>query len=278
MGSDASGNIGSGINLTGGSGYDVVVFNTAKGPITIDLSRKSFSGGGGGGRIEGVEGIIGSLFGDTMLGDDGPNLFDGGFGADIFFGGAGDDTLAGGDGLDLAIYLGSSSKYTVTADGKGGLTISGGADGRDTLTGVERISFGDKSLAFDLSPEGSAGKTALLAGALLGKGSLANAPLMGTLVSYFDGGKSLSDASNLLITSGIVSQLAGGNSNEALVSFLFTNLIGAPPDAATTAQLAGLITSGQFTQASFLTAALQLDLTQSVVGLTGLASSGLVFG
>ena len=137
--------------------YDVVVFNTAKGPITIDLSRKSFSGGGGGGRIEGVEGIIGSLFGDTMLGDDGPNLFDGGFGADIFFGGAGDDTLVGGDGLDLAIYLGSSSKYTVTADGKGGLTISGGADGRDTLTGVERISFGDKSLAFDLSPEGSAG-------------------------------------------------------------------------------------------------------------------------
>ena len=100
---------------------------------------------------------------------------------------------------------------------------------------------------------------------------------MGTLVGYFDGGKSLGDASDLLITSGILSQLAGGNSNEALVSFLFTNLIGAPPDAQTTAQLAGLISSGQFTQATFLTAALQLDLTQTVVGLTGLGSTGLVF-
>jgi Ca2+-binding RTX toxin-like protein len=45
--------------------------------------------------------VIGTVFGDTLTGDDGANLLDGGQGDDRLYGGQGSDTLVGGSGNDV---------------------------------------------------------------------------------------------------------------------------------------------------------------------------------
>ena len=78
--------------------------------------------------------------------------------ANILIGGAGNDTLNGGAGIDKSVYSGSSKDYKVTLSSNGQIGIadtSANRDGTDVLKGVERISFADTSLAFDIS--GNAG-------------------------------------------------------------------------------------------------------------------------
>ena len=78
---------------------------------------------------------------DTLYGEDGADRLFGEGGDDFLVGGAGDDAIYGGDGVDTAGYAGLRSAYTVTI-GAGFVTISG-AEGADTLFGVERVRFGD---------------------------------------------------------------------------------------------------------------------------------------
>ena len=97
--------------------------------------------------------ITGTQFGDFMLdnsvggqaqtfrGGGGSDSLDGGAGDDTLDGGADDDTLVGNGGTDTAAY----SATTITAemvddDGLGHFVVTtGGADGIDTLSGIEII-------------------------------------------------------------------------------------------------------------------------------------------
>ena len=58
--------------------------------MTIDLAAGSFKGGyAEGDTLVSVEGIEGSTYGDTLIGNDADNLFRGGKGGDYIDGGAG---------------------------------------------------------------------------------------------------------------------------------------------------------------------------------------------
>jgi Ca2+-binding RTX toxin-like protein len=76
--------------------------------------------------------------------------FDTGAGNDTIEAGGGNDTLLGGTGQDTAIYSGHRADYTISnPDGTGHFTIThnnGGADGTDTLSGIEKLQFADGTI------------------------------------------------------------------------------------------------------------------------------------
>src|SRR4029077_17182965 len=68
------------------------------------------------------------------------NTLDGDAGVDTLSGGAGNDTLIGGTGHDTAVYSATVNGSMVTDDRLGHFVVTtGGAEGTDTLSGIEVI-------------------------------------------------------------------------------------------------------------------------------------------
>jgi Ca2+-binding RTX toxin-like protein len=78
------------------------------------------------------ESIAGGAGNDTLEGNGGDN---------VLKGGAGSDALSGGGGIDTAAFSSPLLDYTISQ--RGSSTIISGADGTDTLTDVERLTFAD---------------------------------------------------------------------------------------------------------------------------------------
>ncbi|CAN5374352.1 hypothetical protein BH10PSE1_BH10PSE1_10970 [soil metagenome] len=73
------------------------------------------------------------------------STLNGGDGDDFLYGGAGDDALNGGAGTDTAVYNGLFSAYTISTT-NGLTTVRNTVSGVDSLTGVERLQFSDKTV------------------------------------------------------------------------------------------------------------------------------------
>lgn len=83
---------------------------------------------------------------NVLVGNAGSNSLAGGAGNDTLEGGAGNDSLDGGLGIgDIARYAGNQVDYAVASLGNGIYQVSSAAEGVDTLSGIERISFADAS-------------------------------------------------------------------------------------------------------------------------------------
>lgn len=83
----------------------------------------------------GVTRVRGSGFADSITG---------GTANEIFEGLGGNDSIDGGGGIDIAVFAGPRSNYTITPGGVGGSSTVAdnvGADGVDTLTNVELTEF-----------------------------------------------------------------------------------------------------------------------------------------
>ena len=238
-----------------------------------------------------IENAIGSFGNDTLVGNELSNRLEGGGGNDWLTGGGGNDVLLGGAGYDWAVFSGPRTVYTVTRAANQ-LTVRDptGKDGADQLTDVERLVFSDGYFAMDVGKDEAAGKTALLVGATLGLAGFANTFVVGSVIHYFEATVTISVnglstvanptllmAAQFLVNNGITESLAGGPGNAKFVSLIYNNLVGAAPDAATLAMLTGLLDSGQYNKASLLAAAAELQLNQDHIGLTGLATAGLLY-
>lgn len=93
---------GSSDNLVGGEGFDFATYTAALGDIRISMSNPSLNTREeNGDTYVGIEGIIGSRFGDFLTGDTLANEIRAGDGNDILNGGSGADTLLGEAGNDL---------------------------------------------------------------------------------------------------------------------------------------------------------------------------------
>lgn len=82
------------------------------------------------------------------------NIIQGANGNDTLIGGAGNDTLRGNLGIDTAVFAGLSTDYTIST--VNGITTvidnkatTNGNDGRDTLTGVDRLQFLDRTISIE---------------------------------------------------------------------------------------------------------------------------------
>jgi len=123
--------------LFGQDGVDTALYISSNTGVTVDLaSGLGFGGDAEGDKLQGIENVIGSEYGDLLAGDSNNNLLDGRGGDDLLIGGLGADTLVGGADIDTAFYLNSLQGVTVNL--KAGRGFDGEAEG-DTLQQVENI-------------------------------------------------------------------------------------------------------------------------------------------
>ncbi len=82
-------------------------------------------------------------------GNAGNNEISGGSGANRLSGGAGDDVLRGGAGNDSALFAGAAAEYSYALLGDGSIRVThlSGAEGVDTLFGIESLVFSDGAIA-----------------------------------------------------------------------------------------------------------------------------------
>lgn len=117
----------------GGPGSDTLTFRVADGPANVDLQANSVISGGVFEFVQEVENVVGSVFGDTLLGDDHDNVLQGNAGLDLLGGGLGDDVLDGGRDGAYATWAGAEG--AVTADLAAG-TATEWDGGHDTLLNI----------------------------------------------------------------------------------------------------------------------------------------------
>lgn len=128
----------------GGDGLDFVSFEGEGTGVVADLSGMlSGTGAAEGDTFDGVEGLTGTAYADSLSGDGAANVLTGGAGADALWGGGGDDSLYGGDGDDQMI-------------GGTGADVMDGGPGTDTAD-YSGLSMG---IELDLTPGIAAGGAA----------------------------------------------------------------------------------------------------------------------
>ncbi len=165
----------------GGGGINLVDYSSATSGIIVDLADpRQNTGIAAGDSYHNIQGIIGTAFNDTLIGDSGDNILRGGGGVDTMSGGAGDDKYFvdnSNDVVDEAVGSGSdtvitTTNYTLAAGSEierlfghsdTGLiltgngfdqTIKGGA-GNDTIDGgggSDKLFGGDGADSFVLHP------------------------------------------------------------------------------------------------------------------------------
>ncbi len=111
--------------------------------------------------VAGVEGITGNAGTNALTAGTGAQTLTGNGGDDVLTGGAGDDALIGGVGVDTAIFTGNLADYTIERSGTGLLVT--GADGQDSLDGVEVLQFDDVRVVL-VDDDGSNGFVTIQAG------------------------------------------------------------------------------------------------------------------
>jgi Ca2+-binding RTX toxin-like protein len=80
--------------LIGGDGIDTLSFEDNSGTVFVDLlAGKGYNNAAQGDTFSGFENVIGGLFDDTIIGDNGANRIDGAMGADTLVGNGGADTF-----------------------------------------------------------------------------------------------------------------------------------------------------------------------------------------
>jgi Ca2+-binding RTX toxin-like protein len=154
----------------GGSGYiDRVTYEHAPSAVHIDLALSTASGGDGADVLVGSPGsVVGSRFGDQIIGNDevnslaggaGPDTIDGGGSYDYIAPGRGNDTVDGGSGTDTVSYPDGTATAGVTVDLRLD-TVTGGS-GSDTVSGIENVG----GTSFDDVIKGDGGPNSLGGGA-----------------------------------------------------------------------------------------------------------------
>jgi hypothetical protein len=137
------------------------------------------------------------------------------------------DTIDGGPGFDSVIYQCNKDSFTMTRTASG-WTVSSAAEGIDTLSNVERIQFGDRTLALDIS--GIAGQAYRIYQAAFNR-----VPDNGGLkfwIASMDGGATLRDVAIGFVGSPEFQSVYGSNpTNEQFVIKLYNNVLHRDPDA-----------------------------------------------
>jgi Ca2+-binding RTX toxin-like protein len=145
--------------LNGGGGFDYASYSNSATGVRASLANPaSNTGEAAGDTYTSIEGLIGSKFNDTLIGDGNDNFLRGGLGADV---------LNGGGGQDYADYIDSPVGLTVSLANP---SINTGEAAGDTYTSIEKLrgsNFNDKLIgdAHDNTLRGGLGADTLNGGA-----------------------------------------------------------------------------------------------------------------
>jgi hypothetical protein len=243
---DASGREGSDV-FYGGSGDDVYVLDTANDSVIeyasegTDKIYVSFSFSIA--NLDQVENLFGfGSNGLTLIGNSANNLF---------AGTSGNDLIDGGAGFDTAVYSANRTNFTVTNSGASFIVAdSGGVNGTDTLTDIERIVFSDARLGFDIS--GISGQMYRLYKAAFNR--VPDTVGLGWNIDLVDGGMSLTQMSAAFVASAEFSGTYGALTNAQFLDRLYLNVLGRPADAAGAAWNLNLLDTNQVDRPGMLAA------------------------
>ncbi len=134
-------------------------FGTGGADVLVGNSRSNLMDAGGG-----DDTVFGGGGADTLLGQAGNDTLDGGDGDDTLIGAAGDDVLIGGAGTDTVRFSGGIDSYSFVSD-SGTLTVTdseSGRDGTNTISGVEVLEFGDRTVVLGDEVQWSAAEEAVV--------------------------------------------------------------------------------------------------------------------
>jgi hypothetical protein len=136
-------------SITGGGGADFVAYRDSQAAVNVNLAAGSAQDGWGGtDTLLNINGVYGSVFGDTLTGSSGN---------DTLVGGGGNDTIDGGSGNDEVRYSGPIERYNIVSTGVNSYVVTdtlsstpvfdastglwNWGQGSDTLTGIEKLVF-----------------------------------------------------------------------------------------------------------------------------------------
>lgn len=134
----------------GDSALDVVSYHDSTAGVTalinlIGQSQRSASGFAANDLLLDVEGVIGSMHRDTLVGNTDPNIFIGNGGNDTIHGAGGDDFLFGNAGIDTITALARSSDQVYIDGGTEADQIKVRTDGGDAIiwtgSGVDSVTI-----------------------------------------------------------------------------------------------------------------------------------------
>ncbi len=183
-------------------------------------------------------------------------------GHNVFLGNAASNTFDGGAGVDTAVFTGPRANYSYGGSTEQ-RTVSGGADGSDTLFSIERLQFSDTILAGDTSP----GQNTYLVYAMLNAGFNTAPPVseLSRWVAFLD-----RQGSTLELAQAMISFYAPGVPDDALVAHLWSTIVETPIPIDALMLYSGLVADGTYTQASLLELVSTLELnTSEIAGIVG---------
>ena len=206
---------------------------------------------------------------DNLAGTAGDDTILAAGGQDTLNGAAGNDTLDGGSDIDTVIYSNSRASYSISGTASG-ISVSG-PDGSDTLSGIERFRFADKSFAIDLNDGQAANNTVRIIGAAFDAPAILEHPdYVGIGLNLFDSGQSVLEVSQLVVD-------FMNLSNDDFVDTVFQNVVGAAPTPAEHDFYVGMLENGASNQAQLLELAANSDINATNINLVGLQQGGVEF-
>ena len=252
--------------------FGTVIEDVIGSPVTDVLIGNSaanrLDGRGGDDHLSGLAGN------DILLGGEGNDRLEGGEGDDVLDGGAGDDFLDGGTGLDIALYGGPRAAHGLTRSTDGSWRVESAASGTDQLVQVERVRFSDGAVALDL--DSNAGDAARLLGLVLDAQALRDPGLAGFALHHIDA-LGLEGAARLLVDSGTLAQLAGGDTPSQVIGHLYRSLFNQSPAQAEVDALLREAHALGFDQADMVVFAAHLEQNAQNIDLVGLSGQGLAY-
>ena len=203
-------------------------------------------------------------------------IFTGTPGDDLIEASVGNDRIAGGPGLDVVRFAHRRAEALISSSSES-IQVQG-PQGQNTLTGVERVWFADRRLAFDLAPQERGGQAALALGVLL-PAALANPTITGLVLGMIDGGMDITGLYQWLDERGLLAALAGSTSPASIARMAAVNVLRTEPPGPLVDLLAGFMDgrSATYTPAQFLGIVANLPVNHIAVDLVGLQQSGLGF-
>ena len=252
----------------GWSGVDTVEYSHSGARVVADLEiGTGVNAFAGTDRYSSIENLTGSRFNDVLAGDGGNN---------VLFGGMGNDMLSGRAGRDTAAFASSRAVYNIANAGTTA-TVSG-AEGIDTLEGIERLQFSGSGVALDLGSTESAGMTVRIIGAAFDTAHL-TPDLIGVGIRTFDGGLSMLEVCQRAIDTQLFASLAGSHNNADFVNTVYRNVMGMLPAATERDFFIGLLegNGATMTQAELLMLAANAAQNEGNINLVGLQQSGVEF-
>ncbi|WP_164886837.1 beta strand repeat-containing protein [Piscinibacter defluvii] len=280
---DATGNSGANVlsgnagdnRLDGQGGADTASYSGAAGAVVVDLDNGDAQDTGGAGvdTLVSIEHLVGSTFGDTLLGNAAANRLDGGAGDDLLIGAAGNDTYTVDHGDDQIVEAGGGGTDTVRSS----VSWTLGAELENlTLLGTANLNATGNAVGNVLT--GNRGNNVLSGGGGVDTASYAGA-LAGVKVGLDKTGPQSTGGAGVdtLVS---IENLTGSGRADTLHGNGGTNVLdgGDGTDTLSYARAAGAVTVSLATEAAQATGGAGTDTVLQFENLTGSAFDDLLTG